>query len=80
MDAILDMSWDDERGMSYLVDRGAQEFREECRDNYASPEELEAVIAENIPDWCGYAQQQWQEELDRPFSERRLAPPGRGLD
>ena len=77
MDAILDMMWDDERGVAYLVDQRVRRFREEHRGDYASPEELEAVIAENIPDWCGYAQQQWREELDRPLCERRMAPPGK---
>jgi hypothetical protein len=77
VDTTLDMMWDDERAMAYLVDQRVRRFREERRGEYASPEELEAVIAENVPDWFGYAQQQWREELDRPFSERRLAPPGK---
>ena len=77
MDAILDMMWGDKRGVAYLVDQRVRRFREERRGEYASPEELEAVIAENIPDWCGYARHQWWEEINRPLSERRLAPPGK---
>jgi hypothetical protein len=77
VDSTLDMMWDDDRAVAHLVDQRVRRFREERRGDYASPEELEAVIAENIPDWWGCARQQWREELDRPFSERRLAPPGK---
>lgn len=77
MDSTLDMMWDDDRGIAWLVDQQVRRFRKERRNDYAGPEELEAVIAENVPDWFGYAREQWQEEFDRPLSERRLAPPGK---